>query len=890
MSIADRAVSLPSFVAPRPTVVPTVEPATRNRVRDLGALVLLATCGFLVVALTTFDPPDPPLSRGFPPNARATNSCGLVGAIAAGGLYEALGLGAWLAIGLVLATDVAMLRRRAMPDLPIRAAGAVVAVAAACALLALFLPDWAPRPLWGPGGRVGSIGRVLAETYLATTGAAILLVSLLGGGLFLACDTVLMRLGTIAAAGGTRFCASLVSGLSASAGLVRRRRSAAPATADVTEAARMFPGLRKRLAAAEAPDDEENNEDDDDSEPTIRVRRREPVVADPVDEETQAEEVDSDEADDEDAPATPAARPVPIRSRASRRPTAPALELSPDPIGDYELPSLDMLLPTEYLALDQQEQEVRDRAKVLEKTFGEFGFKVKVVEVETGPVISQYEIELEAGLRLAKITNLADDLAIALRVPSVRIVAPIPGKNSVGIEVPNTTRQMVRLREVIEETQSKAKAMKIPIFLGKDVAGNPMVVDMASMPHLLIAGRTGTGKSVCLNSIIVSMLMTRRPDEVRMLMIDPKMVELTPYKSLPHLMHPVVTDMKKAEAILAWAVEKMEQRYALLAKVGVRHLTQYNALGRDELIRRINPANEEEAAAIPTTMPFIVMIADEIADMMMTAGKEIEAHIIRLAQKSRAVGIHLILATQKPTVDVITGLIKSNLPARIAFQVASRTDSRVVLDEMGAERLLGNGDMLFLSPGTSQILRGQGTFLSDDEINRVMAAIGTTEPQYAAELVNLQPAGAGEAGAKPDVSPQDRDELYDAAVEVVIREGRGSVSLLQRALGVGYGRGARLIDFMAEDGVVGEYKGSQAREVLLTMEEWAARSGAKPLPPDPAPRKLRIQPHAGEVVRASAGANFDADDDSFDDAMDDVDENAEETDDWEDDESDQSVD
>jgi S-DNA-T family DNA segregation ATPase FtsK/SpoIIIE len=593
------------------------------------------------------------------------------------------------------------------------------------------------------------------------------------------------------------------------------------------------------------------------------------LIAEPLEDASEAEdeEIDDDESDDDNAAAEPVSRPVPIRSRASRRPTAPALELSPDPIGDYELPSLEMLLPTEYVALDQQEQEVRDRAKVLEKTFAEFGFKVKVVEVETGPVISQYEIELEAGLRLAKITNLADDLAIALRVPSVRIVAPIPGKNSVGIEVPNTTRQMVRLREVIEETQSKSKSMKIPIFLGKDVAGNPMVVDMASMPHLLIAGRTGTGKSVCLNSIIVSMLMTRRPDEVRMLMIDPKMVELTPYKSLPHLMHPVVTDMKKAEAILAWAVEKMEQRYTLLAKVGVRHLTQYNALGRDEIIRRMNPANEEEAAAIPTTMPFIVMIADEIADMMMTAGKEIEAHIIRLAQKSRAVGIHLILATQKPTVDVITGLIKSNLPARIAFQVASRTDSRVVLDEMGAERLLGNGDMLFLSPGTSQILRGQGTFVSDDEIGRVMAAIGTTEPQYAAELVNLQPAGAADAVAKPEGSPQDRDELYDAAVEVVIREGRGSVSLLQRALGVGYGRGARLIDFMAEDGVVGDYKGSQAREVLLTMEEWAARSGMKPLPPDPAPRKLRIQPHAVEASRASANHDNAADheDDSFDD-------------------------
>jgi len=253
---------------------------------------------------------------------------------------------------------------------------------------------------------------------------------------------------------------------------------------------------------------------------------------------------------------------------------------------------------------------------------------------------------------------------------------------------------------------------------------------------------------------------------------------------------------------------------------------------------------------------------------MMTAGKEIEQHIIRLAQKSRAVGIHLILATQKPTVDVITGLIKSNLPARIAFQVASRTDSRVVLDEMGAERLLGNGDMLFLSPGTSQILRGQGTYLSDDEIGRVMATIGTTEPQYAAELVNLKPAGAEDAGKAGGASPKDKDELYDAAVEVVIREGRGSVSLLQRALGVGYGRGARLIDFMAEDGVVGQYAGSQAREVLITLEAWAARNGTAPLPPDPAPRKLKIQPHAAAtptVIDADdEQAEADEDDDGFD--------------------------
>jgi len=369
---------------------------------------------------------------------------------------------------------------------------------------------------------------------------------------------------------------------------------------------------------------------------------------------------------------------------------------------------------------------------------------------------------------------------------------------------------------------------------------------------LLIAGRTGTGKSVCLNTIIVSMLMTRRPDEVRMLMIDPKMVELSPYKTLPHLMHPVVTDMKKAEAILAWAVDKMEERYALLARAGVRHISAYNQLGDEELIERLQPETEEERAGIPTHLPYIVIIADEMADLMMTSAKEVETHIIRLAQKSRAVGIHLVLATQKPTVDVITGLIKSNLPARIAFQVASRTDSRVVLDEMGADKLLGNGDMLFLWPGTSTLNRGQGTYVSDDEINRVVDFVGTTEPEFVKELVQLKPANeeGGEAGA-----PRHRDELYEGAVEVVIREGRGSVSLLQRALGIGYGRAARLIDFMAEDGIVGTYNGSQAREVLITIEDWQRMIGEAAEPePEPRKRNNKITPAPVDEDEAAAVA------------------------------------
>ena len=510
----------------------------------------------------------------------------------------------------------------------------------------------------------------------------------------------------------------------------------------------------------------------------------------------------------------------------------------PEGSEEYVLPGLDLLTESDEVSYDEQTEEVKKKAKVLEQTFANFGFNIKVVEIETGPVIAQYEIELEAGLRLSKIAGLADDLAIALRVPSVRIVAPIPGKNSVGIEVPNERRQVVRMREVIEESGAQIRKQKIPLFLGKDVSGKALTVDLASLPHLLIAGRTGTGKSVCLNSIISSILMTRRPDEVRMLMIDPKMVELSCYARLPHLMHPVVIDMRKAEAILAWAVDKMEERYALLARAGVRHLTNYNQLGREELLDRLKPENEEEAELIPDHLPFIVIVVDEMADLMMTSGKEVEAHIIRLAQKSRAVGIHLILATQKPTVDVITGLIKSNLPARISFQVASKTDSRVVLDAMGADKLLGNGDMLFLWPGTSALVRGQGTYLSDDEINSVVDHCSLGEQNFVQELVQLKVEKTDDEAVKPG-SFKKRDDLYEAAVDIVVREGRGSCSLLQRALGIGYGRAARLIDFMSEDGIVGQYNGSQAREVAITLAQWEAMRSGSEDDVEPAPSKSK---------------------------------------------------
>ncbi len=521
-------------------------------------------------------------------------------------------------------------------------------------------------------------------------------------------------------------------------------------------------------------------------------------------------------------------RPQPATPKSTVQ-IAPAVRPSDK---DHELPALALLEEPEPFPYEQHEQKLRDLAALLEKTFADFELNVRVVGINTGPVVTQFEIALETGLRVHKVTRLADDLALNLKVQSVRVVAPIPGKSTVGIEVPNEVRANVRLKEVLRLSGPSMANAKIPLFLGKDTEGKPLVQDLADMPHLLIAGRTGTGKSVCMNAIILSILMTRGPDEVKMVMIDPKMLELSEYGKIPHLMHPVVKDMKKAEAILSWAVDKMEERYDILSRARVRSIAGYNELPREEIHRRLglnsvsgegegegDDSAAEERARIPDRMPYIVIFVDEMNDLMMTMKKEVEGHIIRLAQKSRAAGIHLVVATQKPTVDVITGLIKSNLPARVCFQVSSRTDSRVVLDEMGAEKLLGKGDMLFLIPGTSTIVRAQGTYASDAEIAGVVKHL-ECEPNYVHELIQI--GSTGEPGASAPGGLRARDELYEAAIEVVIREGRGSVSLLQRALGIGYGRAARLVDYMAEDGIVGDYNGSQAREVLYTPEQWEA--------------------------------------------------------------------
>ncbi len=774
----------------------------RNVKADLLALGLLALTIFLAASLLSFHPADPPSTLVHPPGAEVQNLCGRSGAVVAWVLFEALGVGAYYLLASLAALDVVLLARRPLGQPVLRAAGWLVSLAGISTLAAMALGPLGPGPVIGAGGYLGATGRGLLEPYFARVGAYIFTLSTILAGLLLCSDYLVVRLAALAARPVLGLGGGVVHVLAAYGRKLCLEPVVRPALATGSCSVEEAEGPEPRIVRHET--DEAGSEPTDADEPDAAHR---------------PEQGTSSRSSGGFASLLGVAR----SRRRERRRMLDEIEAAGavlgDEMGDYELPSLELLLPGEPFRFERHEKEVRRKARILERTFADFGFQVRVVEIQTGPVIAQFEVELEAGLRLSKIASLADDLAIALRVPTVRIVAPIPGKNTVGIEVPNNQRQLVRLREVIEQGDGQSARMHIPLFLGKDVAGHPLAIDLATLPHLLIAGRTGTGKSVCLNSIIASILMTRRPDEVRLLLVDPKMVELSPYKNLPHLMHPVVTDMRKAEAILAWAVEKMEQRYELLARAGVRHLSAYNQLGEEELLRRIQPADEAERAQIPLHMPYVVIVADELADLMMTAAKEVEAHIIRLAQKSRAVGIHLVLATQKPTVDVITGLIKSNLPARISFQVASRTDSRVVLDEMGAERLLGNGDMLFLWPGTSTLIRGQGTFLSDDEINRLIAAVATSEPQFVTELVELKTTDTAAEGPQPT----QRDELYQSAAEIVIREGRGSVSLLQRTLGIGYGRAARLIDFMAEDGIVGPYNGSQAREVLLSLDQWEER-------------------------------------------------------------------
>jgi S-DNA-T family DNA segregation ATPase FtsK/SpoIIIE len=507
----------------------------------------------------------------------------------------------------------------------------------------------------------------------------------------------------------------------------------------------------------------------------------------------------------------------------TENPSEPAAPAAPTvPARPYQIPSIDFLQNGVSRAGDPAvDQEMKEKAGILVDTLKSFGVTVRITGIFRGPSVTRYEIQPAAGIKVSKITGLADDIALSLAAQGVRIEAPIPGKPAIGIEVPNSHKDTVSLREILESDSFRSSKSKLAFAVGRDIAGNAVIGDIARLPHMIIAGATGSGKSVCTNSIIMSILYHATPEEVKLILIDPKIVEFTVYEGIPHLLIPVVTDPKKAAGALNWAVQEMQRRYNLFAENSVRDLGDYNA-----------------AAAQPNSplepMPQIVVIIDELADLMMTTSKEVEDAICRLAQKARAAGMHLIIATQRPTTDIITGLIKANIPSRIALSVMSQVDSRTILDTGGAEKLLGHGDMLYLPNGKIKPVRVQGCFTSTKEIEKVVDFIKSqTQSEYSNEIMEQVeqniPVTKAEGKAKEqrkdsgEPEPGSDEDIFERAIEVVVEAGQASTSSLQRRLKLGYARAARIMDELEEKGIIGPYEGAKPRRVLMSKEQFAER-------------------------------------------------------------------
>lgn len=494
------------------------------------------------------------------------------------------------------------------------------------------------------------------------------------------------------------------------------------------------------------------------------------------------------------------------------------------PVQEYLYPSLDLLKRAPRASSAGVRAELKESSERLVDTLASFGIDVQIINIVRGPSVTRFEIQIERGVKFSRITALADDIALSLGADTVRI-APIPDKLAVGIEVPNKTVQMVALREVIGSKSFEQSGASLSVALGKDITGTAQVIDLAKMPHLLIAGTTGSGKSVCINSILISLLYKSSPQDVRLIMIDPKMVELGNYNGIPHLLIPVVTDPKKASGALSWAVSEMERRYALFAAAGVRGLEDYNAIIRQQLAQETQQETDGEAQQAGhklEVLPQIVIVIDELADLMMVAAKEVETSICRIAQKARAAGMHLVVATQRPSTDVITGLMKSNIPSRIAFAVASQVESRIILDTTGADKLIGKGDMLYAPINLNKPLRIQGCFVSTEEIERVISHVkATSSVEYSQEVMDhIERQAESDASGEGCHTAEDEDELLPQAINIVVESGQASTSMLQRRLKLGYARAARLIDQMEQRGIVGPFEGSKPRKVLISRDDW----------------------------------------------------------------------
>ncbi len=775
-------------------------------VQEALGLALLGLAGFAALAIWTHSPAD--VSWGA---ERVANRGGRLGALLSAGLVGSLGLGAYGVVAIAALLGGRLLAGRGVPALSARVALAIPLLLGPAAAVPELLERVLPR-LGGPGG--GALGAFLAqqEAWLLGTWGALLANALAAGvgALAVTRASLARALGRVGA---------LLGALAAAAGaLVWSAARGAAALADAAQRGavelgrgvdRGWRGLgvwreqrarrarvgaqRAAVIAAGGADVEGDAGDEVAAAPQAATRRAAPQIVD------HAEERAAKGATQES---------FRFRERASH--------------GPYELPEPGIFQDPPGGARSYDRESLIMNSKILVKKLQDFGVGGRVVKVHPGPVITMYEFEPDSGIKVNKIVGLADDLALALRALSVRIIAPLPGKSVVGVEVANTERDVVYLRELLESEKFRESKALMPVALGKDIFGNPVDADLAKMPHLLVAGATGTGKSVFLNSLLCSILCRRTPDELKLLLIDPKLLELSIYAGIPHLIADVVTNPKRASAALGGIVRKMEERYQMMAALGVRSIQQYNERCAKELaagkktFRLKSRGDEEEGTEVPyEPLPYILVVIDELADLMVVCAKDVEESLQRLAQMARAAGIHLVLATQRPSVDVLTGVIKANFPARISFQVSSRTDSRTILDQNGADHLLGSGDMLFLPPGTSKMQRLHGGFVTEDEVASLTGFLREQgAPAFDEELLRAEAEEDARVADDGDV-----DEMYDTAVALVAETRNASISYVQRRLKIGYNRAARIVEHMEAQGVVGPQVGTRPREVFVSPVE-----------------------------------------------------------------------
>lgn len=749
-----------------------------KRISEGGFILVLTLAVFILISLTTYQASDPGWRHQSAYGALVSNAGGKVGAYFADALYMVFGYVAYLLplcfayiAGMIL-KDHRALRSVDKSILTLRAVGLLFTLTGGCGLLSLSFPASLHSAVGNSGGVVGKSLFAVLHAALNPEGAALVLLAMVMVGV-----TWLTGLSWI-------YVTEMV-GFYTFASLQRI----------VTVAKKVNLSLRARLAQWKVRPVVLKEEAIHTPRSTPKIKREEPVTM------------------------VPPSIEKPVVVRVTKEKDAPVKKL---PVFEG-LPALSLLDkgPAAPPLAGYSHKDLETMSRDVEQHLLDFGIQADVVAVHPGPVITRFELQLAAGIKVSKLTALAKDLARSLSVTSVRVVEIIPGKTVVGIELPNQNRAMVCLSEVLSSDVYQQAHSPLTLALGVDIAGHPMVVDLAKMPHLLVAGTTGSGKSVGINAMILSLLFKATPEQVRLIMVDPKMLELSVYDGIPHLLTPVVTDMKEAASALRWCVAEMERRYRLMASFGVRNLAGFNvkvteALAKGESLTDPlwKPSAFETTAPPLQALPYVVVVIDELADMMMVVGKKVEQLIARIAQKARAAGIHLILATQRPSVDVLTGLIKSNIPTRISFQVSSKIDSRTILDQQGAEQLLGHGDMLFLAPGTGAPLRVHGAFVDDKEVHRIAddwRARG--EPEYIDDIT--QQPGEGEGFGEEGQATEDTDPLYDQVVEFVQQTRKASISAVQRRFKIGYNRAARLVEEMERTGIVGPLDGG-FRDVLVT--------------------------------------------------------------------------